>query len=235
MKARTTNFISILLTLGSAAALTTPTRRQTCDVLDVNVEVCSLPPPEEPTSFIALGVGTQNYTCSSAGNYTSAGASATIIDISCTYADHEWHSIARTAYEYWTLAPDSVSPSDMMEVLHPDFGDLVSLGHHYFVTNPVNSSAGISPKWDFTSYFDDSSAFVVAARTGDIPAPDDPSDNVDWLQMKGMGGQGNLAHSIYRTHTQGGQPPVKCSSGSEPITVKYTALYWLAGGEFQDA
>ncbi|KAL0571271.1 hypothetical protein V5O48_010688 [Marasmius crinis-equi] len=187
------------------SAFASPAAKTLCDVSDVKVQAGSLPPQTAPTSFIALGVGTQNYTCSSAGNYTSAGAVATLYDISCTYANFD-----ATA----------------------DVQNLLVLGQHFFITNPVNASAGISPKWDFTSRLGDPQAFVVGARIDFMPAPVDPATNIDWLKLGAVPGQGSLASEIYRTDTKGGQPPASCAVGSKPITVKYSATYWFTGGKF---
>ncbi|EEB90396.1 hypothetical protein MPER_11405 [Moniliophthora perniciosa FA553] len=77
------------------------------------------------------------------------------------------------------------------------------LGQHYFVSDPTTGT-GISPKWDLTSSFANSNAFVIAARSAGIPASTGPSD-VDWLYLTHV--QGELANDVYRTDTRGGQPP----------------------------
>lgn len=78
------------------------------------------------------------------------------------------------------------------------------LGAHYFVTSP--SGTGLSPVWDFrgASAKGNPNAFVLAAKVGDLPAPTGSQD-VDWLQLKNVTGE--LATSIYRVNTKGGQPP----------------------------
>ena len=85
------------------------------------------------------------------------------------------------------------------------------LGQHYFVTNPV-TGAGLSPKWDFTSASEagHADAFVVGAKTGDVPAPASPATNVDWLSLSNA--QGALAQQIFRLQTHGGQPPASVST-----------------------
>ncbi|KAJ6616847.1 hypothetical protein B0H10DRAFT_2035942 [Mycena sp. CBHHK59/15] len=109
-------------------------------------------------------------------------------------------------------------PIDFSVAHHPQF--------HYFVTSP--SGTGISPIWDFTStgkFAGNSSAYVIGAKVGDIPAPASPSTNVDWLALNNV--QGSLASKIFRIDTVGGQPPASCVAGSAPISVKYTAKYYL--------
>ncbi|KAK7032609.1 hypothetical protein VNI00_012872 [Paramarasmius palmivorus] len=100
------------------------------------------------------------------------------------------------------------------------------LGEHYFLTNPVTGT-GISPKWDFTRAMSNANAFIIGARQAGIPALTGSSD-VDWLYLSNV--QGSLATEVYRTDTRGGQPPASCTPGSAPITVWYSAIYWLTGG-----
>ena len=45
---------------------------------------------------------------------------------------------------------------------------------------------------------------MIGAKAGDLPAPTGPS-NIDWLQVKNV--QGELANTLYRVDTKGGQPP----------------------------
>jgi hypothetical protein len=112
------------------------------------------------------------------------------------------------------------------------------------VTSP--SGTGISPIWDFTSsgsFAGNANAYVIGAKVGDIPAPTSPTTNVDWLALNGV--QGALASKIFRIDTVSGQPPtsvrtlsfilfehriepdLQCVAGSAPISVKYTAKYYL--------
>ena len=90
--------------------------------------------------------------------------------------------------------------------LHPAF----VLGQHYFITNPL-TGVGLSPKWDFTSASEagNDEAFVVGAKTGDVPDPTDPEVNIDWLSLSAV--EGELAQQVYRVVTNGGQPPSSVS------------------------
>jgi hypothetical protein len=179
----------------------------------------NLTAPTAPASYIALGVGTQNYTCSAAGTYASAGAVAEVFDISCLYGTPLFDQIADKAIQIWKSAPASVTVEKIIEYI-PDVS--VVLGQHYFVPN----AGATSPKWDFTSS-GNSDAFVLGAKVGGLTAPTGKQD-VDWLQLKNNGG--GLADAIYRTDTKEGQPPASCAPGSGPITVKYVSKYWLFGG-----
>ncbi|KAI0090379.1 hypothetical protein BDY19DRAFT_855119, partial [Irpex rosettiformis] len=157
--------------------------------------------------FIGLAIGTQNYTCSSAGTYASAGALAEVFDISCL-SPSKYDGLTTSAYYAWQGAPSSVTPQDIIDHL-AGIGSPEVLGQHYFITNP--SGTGLSPKWDFTSASEAGhpDAFVIGARTGDIPAPTNPTINIDWLSLSNAGG--DLADQVFRVQTRGGQPPSSVS------------------------
>ncbi|KAF9485450.1 hypothetical protein BDN70DRAFT_588168 [Pholiota conissans] len=202
-----------------------PAGKRTCAIkqtLTVPANQTVLTNPTTPPSFVLLGVGIQNYTCSTTGTYTSIGAVADLYDISCLSAvPSEFKVIQDEAFVTWTATPATTKS------LGPKAnGCLPLMGQHYFVTSP--SGTGLSPVWDFraASAKGNPNAFVLAAKIGDLPAPTGSND-VDWLQLKSV--SGSLATSVYRVDTKGGQPPASCTPGSAPISVKYTSKYWMFG------
>jgi len=96
----------------------------------------------------------------------------------------------------------------------------IVLGQHYFIPN----NPAPLPKFDFTSDAEkgNAAAFVVATGVGSLPSPAGNS-NVPWLELKNV--QGQLANSVFRVETAGGQPPTSCIAGALPLSVKYTAQY----------
>ncbi|KAK7047324.1 hypothetical protein VNI00_006555 [Paramarasmius palmivorus] len=203
-----------------------------CDVSGAIVDTAggALTAPQKPVSFIALGVGTQNYTCSDAGTYASAGALAELFDVSCFYDRPMFNNLASMSFELWKRAPPSIGAGQVISALQGVDSNAI-LGEHYFVASP--SGTGISPKWDFTSraFKGNADAFILAAKQGGVPAPTGSAD-VDWLYLTNV--QGSLADEVYRTHTKSGPPPASCAAGSAPITVKYTSLYWFTGGTIKN-
>ncbi|KAF7794782.1 hypothetical protein EIP86_005924 [Pleurotus ostreatoroseus] len=233
-------FTALLFTLlASGAALAAPSTRATktrCDVSSVTIPLPSSQPSGTPLAtpiaggpkFIGIGVGVQNYTCGTTGTYTNVGALAEIFDISC-FSPDDFDVVTDLANEVWQAAPKDITAAEVIDDLaevHPAF----VLGQHFFIPNPAGS--GLSPKWDFTSASEagNPNAFVVGAKTGDIPDPTDPSVNIDWLSLKPV--EGELADQIYRIQTRNGQPPSSCTPGSPEIFVRYVAQYWFYGGEF---
>ncbi|KAF5389592.1 hypothetical protein D9757_004184 [Collybiopsis confluens] len=194
-----------------------------CGLSTANIDIPSgvgLPAPAYNPTLLGLGVGTQNYTCTSAGTYTNVGALAELFDVSCLYGSPEFQNLPSYVYDFWNQA--SVSPADLI-ALGETFDPSFILGEHYFITNPVTGS-GLSPKWDFTShaFAGYPEAFVVGSKIADVPAPTGSSD-IDWLTLTNL--TGLLANEVYRIDTRGGQPPASCVPGSAEIHVKYTSLY----------
>ncbi|KAJ8515689.1 hypothetical protein ONZ45_g6931 [Pleurotus djamor] len=197
----------VALTVASAV-FAAPSQATGCNISNAVLKLpagqTGLVAPTGKPSFIAGAIGVQNYTCSDAGTYTSVGALAELVDISCSYGTSSFDTIQDNWYLIWT-----------------------PLGEHYFIPNPVTGT-GLSPKWDFTSHGATSgnhNAFVVGARSGGLPSPSG-SANVDWLSLSNV--QGRLANQVFRVDTKGGQPPSSCRPGTS-ISVKYTSKYWFFG------
>lgn len=168
--------------------------------------------------YILLGSGVQNYTCSAAGTYASAGAVANLYDLSCLYKKPE---IFKDVEDKWfDLGPQVIAGLERVLVRTPFF-----VGHHYFITNPLTGT-GISPKFALAA--NGGSRFIVAARTSGIPAPTGPPD-VDWLRLDRLQGPsgGDLAQTVYRVDTDHGLPPASCAPNSAPISVPYATKYYL--------
>ncbi len=149
-----------------------------------------------------------------------------MFDISCIDKTPAFATVQTTAFKAWSATPARLSattvgskvgaPNLLGVCSHPLRLILVlidSKQYHYFVTSP--SGTGISPKWDFTStgkFAGNSSAFVLGAKTGDLPAPTDSATNVDWLMLNNV--EGSLASKVFRIDTVNGQPPTSVSAVS---------------------
>jgi len=215
-------FSACLLGFAKAAPATRGLMARGCDVSN---DVIPLPsgqtaltaPSAAKPIFIAAGLGTQNYSCSAAGTYTSIGAVAELFDASCIY-----NAIS-------SISSNGASSAIAIAAMKAALGSKPSLlGHHYFVNNPTGA-AGVSPTFDFRSDSQkgNPNAFVITAKIGDILAPNNPTKNIDWLELQAIPGQGDLATNVFRIFTFGGQPPTSCTPGSAPITVPYAANYWF--------
>jgi len=170
----------------------------------------------------AIGTGVQNYTCNGA-TFTSSGALAVLYDASCVSSLPIFPSLAALVLKAGGSKAESVLESCLNKTP-------VKLGNHYFETNPFTGK-GLSPVFDFRSgvLSSDPDGYIIAAKTGDIAAPSDPTVNVDWLELKN-GGQttpvssGDLASTVFRIDTAGGQPPTSCT-GAVTTSIPYAASY----------
>ncbi|VDB88887.1 unnamed protein product [Peniophora sp. CBMAI 1063] len=176
--------------------------------------------PSSAPKYVALGVGVQNYTCSSAGTFTNIGAYAELFDISCLASTPAFGDIQTKAYQMWNASPQTTT-----QQLVDAMGDKpVILGQHYFIANPSGTGANV-PKFDFTADRDagDASAFAVMSKVGDIAAPTGSSD-VDWLMLNTT--SGSLASQIFRVATVAGTDGAACTA-DQTASVKYVAKYFF--------
>lgn len=204
---------------GCSAAIATATLK-----LPTNQTVISVPAGVKPI-YIALGVGTQNYTCSAAGTYTSAGAVAKLFDISCMQTSPLFPAIQDLVFAVTAPAKNAFAVSKIESVLK---SCPTTLGDHYFIA-PANSTA-LSPVFDFRAgaLKGNANGFVTVKKLGNTASPGGAA-NVDWLELANLATatSGTLATNVFRVDTKGGQPPASCAVGSAAITVAYTAKYWF--------
>jgi hypothetical protein len=198
----------------------------TCDVSQVSLPAGSeaLPPITAGLSLyhVALGRGTQNYTCP-AGNATAApaavGALANLFNTTCMAATN--------SAMLDLLTPTALNlPNQPNSNLYPDLS-----GHHYFIDK---TTAYFNLKLDDTNY--GQGAFKKIAA---VPAPADamkgPGNQgpgaVPWLKLtqKDPNDTSFKVVEVYRVNTAGGNPPATCAGMPEFFEVQYSADYYMYG------
>ena len=189
-----------------------------------NTGLMSLPIPSGPPRYIALGVGTQNYSCTVDGlKVASTSALAVLFDaksyLEKNACDMDGLSASYLrAYDYCGggryPAQSSKSEECLRQINHA-LEDLPVLGLHYFNTGNSPSFAFSAPGTNFT---------IIAAKSGDVQAP--RTQDIDWLYLNVTSGQikGGKS-SIYRVETAGGTYRTCLSSNT--THVPYAALYWF--------
>ena len=128
---------------------------------------------------------------------SNIGAVAELFDISCDVGNSDFDTLQTKVFKEWSASSETV------QELIAYFGrQSIVLGQHFFIANPSGTGANV-PKFDFTSgrLAGDASAFVVASKVGDIPAPTGASD-VDWLALNKT--TGALANQVFRVATVAG-------------------------------
>lgn len=216
-------------------------------VLPLNGTTIRLPQPSTGLNlkYIALGRGTQNYTCensTSSAVPVSVGAAATLFDASCIASKsltllHEMPAIAgETPTGSLALLAELLSHTT-------NSSDLI-LGEHYF------NAAGY-PVLDLR--LSGSQDWVVATKNASVDAPQTSTStcqNVAWLELDRKPGRcsGNgievryilrqddeanciltAIQKVYRVNTYQGSAPSTCAGLNETVEVQYAAEYWFFG------
>lgn len=190
-----------------------------CDVSDLtpalpkqdNITV----PAGQKTRFITAGVGVQNYTCSDAGVYVSAGAVASLYDVSCIAKSSVLPKIQELLF-------NAVSENGAQSIVDALLLEAtLKISDHFFIAG--DEKGKIVPVFDFTHSLKDKNQFVDVKKIGSIPSPDG-KENVDWLNLETVSGE--AAKTVFRLNTHLGQPPASCKP-MEEISVPYSAQYWF--------
>jgi desulfoferrodoxin (superoxide reductase-like protein) len=172
-------------------------------------------PAYQKTRFITAGVGVQNYTCSDAGAFVSAGAVASLYDVSCIAHTGLLPHIQELLFDAATAA----NAQSVVDVLLLEA--TLKISDHYF--SPGAEPGKIVPVFDFTHSLKDKNQFVDVKKIGSIPSPDG-KEHIDWLNLETVSGA--AAKTVFRLNTHLGQPPASCKSGEE-ASIPYSAQYWF--------
>ena len=180
--------------------------------------------PKVSLKYIALGVGTQNYTCAAMPNSATAtpvqvGAKAVLFDVGAFFQ--------KLPIMVNSLPPLALGLYAMTG--QPDMSGITGggvLGDHYF------NAAG-QPVFDLTKV----GAKLTVKKLANVAAPADACPGpknagaVDWLQLTDVGGgvsYGGVSY-VYRVVTAGGNKPATCTGKTGTFEVPYTTEYWYYG------
>ena len=196
-----------------------------CNLSDARLPPSALPPHSSNLTVyhVAIGRGTQNYTCTSdTAMPVAAGALATLFNASCIAADYP--EILATL------------PNATLQVELPAQGaslfpsNSLTSGHHYFsdATTPTfNLDTQIKDYGITFSKKNSSTPAPVGAAAGPVGVSP-VYGAVPWLKLtaKEMGTVGTVKE-VYRVNTAGGNPPPTCSGKGSQFEVQYAAEYWF--------
>ncbi|KAM3516003.1 hypothetical protein MY11210_000285 [Beauveria gryllotalpidicola] len=172
------------------------------------------PAPGSQLRHVAVGRGTQNYTCdgSAESKPKAVGAVATLFNVTCMAAMYPevTSKVPEMAVHFNLDAANRVGPAT-----------LPVSGHHYF------TAAGV-PFFDLGDEGQipcTKNASVNAPSTDTIGRKGEPA--VPWLRLlatkdatKGLG-------EVFRVSTAGGSPPATCKDLKGDFQVEYSAEYWF--------
>ncbi|KAL2008544.1 hypothetical protein VTN00DRAFT_6738 [Thermoascus crustaceus] len=192
-----------------------------------------LPAPSQGLKLkhVALGRGTQNYTCSSSDASTvpaAVGAVASLFDASClaTKYPNVLHQLPPALMQ---LPVDGVIYAAMSlgRLLSSKDGGLV-LGQHYFAdpTTPFFDLRLCGYK-DWAAAVKNASVSAPHPLQSSTTSKDEQSADVPWLKLESKDGVG--IKEVYRLVTAGGSPPATCEGQAPSFDVDYAAEYWFYG------
>lgn len=193
-----------------------------CDVSQASLPAvapaAALPAPTGTLALVAIGRGTQNFTCDPS-NATAVpfavGAIASLYNASC---------LAAQVPALLSLVPDIVlqdplpTSDNTMAPLVP-FG-LARVGRHYF-PNATTPTFELDLLGTLSLHKNVSVPAPVGAALGEGGMG---SGSVAWLQLV-AGGTG--IKQVYRVNTAGGSAPAVCRGQMESFQVQYAAEYWF--------
>ncbi|KAL5117054.1 Aminodeoxychorismate lyase [Pleosporales sp. CAS-2024a] len=197
--------------------------------------ISALPVPNSQLQlkYVVLGLGTQNYTCTT-GNPSVApgttGAYASLYDIG-TKLNHD----PMAAYKIASITPLALAFSNYPTILEWSLkcqGYEHLVGHHLFkVVSGTNTPTFAFDQLALTPY-----PQAQVSKLNETAAPAGASTGltgegaVKWLYLhdtKGLS-QGGI-DTVYRLETAGGASPTTCQGMPAEFEVKYAAQYWVFG------
>lgn len=179
---------------------------------------------------VAIGRGTQNYTCdlsNSTAIPTAVGAVATLFNASCiaaTYPDL-LNMLPRVALAFNLTNSESGDYADNLVPASTDArmapGNYMISGHHYFLTTTT-------PFFNLDTT-NGNLGEVPAAKNASVNAPADAAIGqngekaVAWLKLTADQGATGRIQEVYRVETAGGSQPSTCTGMAAQFEVQYSA------------
>ncbi|KAH8712077.1 hypothetical protein GQ44DRAFT_625756 [Phaeosphaeriaceae sp. PMI808] len=187
----------------------------------------ALPVPDGELKYVVLGIGTQNYTCTT-GNPSAVpgttGAVATLYDIGSKLNDDPM-----AKWKIPSISPLALSLSTQplqLEMNLKSQGYENVAGHHFFSTvNGANTPVFAFDQLTLSPY-----PMAQVGKLNDTAAPASScpglskEGTVRWLYLRDTKGisQGGI-DTVYRLETAGGMAPATCEGKPSNFEVRYTA------------
>ncbi|KAJ5819513.1 hypothetical protein N7474_005104 [Penicillium riverlandense] len=172
--------------------------------------------------YVALGRGTQNYTCADSTENSipvAIGALANLYNATCIASNFPdlmemlpniAYNIPLPDFEYTALPPANI---DLM-------------GHHFFYDSTT-------PEFNLDTTTSKQYGVAMTKKQSSINAPSDAFKGdygaVAWLYLTTTTGTVGNYKSVYRVNTAGGNPPTTCKGMPSVFTMQYSANYYFFG------
>ncbi|KAM5356397.1 hypothetical protein ACJ41O_003043 [Fusarium nematophilum] len=202
-----------------------------CDLSNAKMPLTNtdLPEPAKGLSLkhVAVGRGTQNYTCDTSDPSSApvaAGAVATLFNASCVAAEYPdlLEYIPGMAVHFPLTDAQKLGPAA-----------LPVSGHHYFTSEGVPFFDVRVPGQDVGE--------APCAKNSSAPAPSTAAVGqlgegaVPWLKLTTIEGATGKMKEVYRLTTAGGSPPATCEGMDAEFQVQYATMYWFWAGDIEES
>ncbi|KAF4982023.1 hypothetical protein FZEAL_2273 [Fusarium zealandicum] len=175
---------------------------------------------------VAVGRGTQNYTCDTSDPSSApvaTGAVATLFNASCVAAQYP---------DLLELIPGMAVHFPLTDDNKLGAASLPVSGHHYFTAAGVPFFDIRTPEHDIGE--------APCAKNSSAPAPSTAAvgqlgeSAVAWLKLTTVEGATHKMKEVYRLTTAGGSPPATCKGMGSDFQVEYSTVYWFWAGDIED-
>ncbi|KAJ5961259.1 uncharacterized protein N7479_008409 [Penicillium vulpinum] len=172
--------------------------------------------------YVALGRGTQNYTCADSTSNSkpaAVGAVARLYNATCIAANYPdlLASLPNLAYK--------ISLSTNEDASFP-LANLELMGHHFFYD-------ATTPEFNLNTTPKKQGGIVMTKKQGAIDAPSGAFSGkygaVPWLYLTATEGTVGNYKSVYRVNTAAGSPPTTCKGMPPAFEMQYSANYYFFG------
>lgn len=232
------SLINFALSAACSKALCLPHIAASPPTLPLSEVDNALPAPSGDVKFVTLGLGFQNYTCTSTGTYVqsvvSAGAIASLYDITSTVSMMPGDAATRTSLRAFETCLKMTKCTPTTQNGYCDSCHNIAAaayrrndaGEHFF----DQMSGSQTPNFDIK----EAGMFLSVKKSAGCKAPADSYTGqnglgtVDWLYLidNGLGRSKGLS-SVYRVQTAGGVAPKTCDKAGSVLQVPYAAEYWF--------
>ncbi|KAJ5613990.1 hypothetical protein N7528_007644 [Penicillium herquei] len=196
---------------------------ESCDRSQISLPAyaSSLPSPTGLTAtYVALGRGTQNYTCAdstASSTPVAIGAVANLYNATCLAAN-EPDLLA----DLPTIAYKIALPTNEYATFPP--ANLELMGHHFF----YNST---TPEFNLDTTKDKQYGIAMTNKEDSIDAPSDATQGeygaVTWLYLEAVAGTVGDYKAVYRVDTASGNCPTTCKGMPSAFEIQYAAVYYF--------
>ncbi|KAJ5247368.1 Protein of unknown function DUF3455 [Penicillium chermesinum] len=199
-----------------------------CDVSKIALPSYAAGLADQPSGlkpkYVALGRGTQNYTCADSTKETTPtaiGAVADLFNATCIAANYpDLMELMPNAAYRMSLPTDT----KLLSSLRLPLGNMQLLGHHFF-------HDATTPEFNLDTTIDRQFGVLMTNKVSQLKAPSNAFQGqngaVAWLYLKTVAGTVGDYKAVYRVNTASGAAPKTCEGQPPSFEMQYSANYYF--------